>query len=291
MNKKIIVEEENTLYEYLRKKLNTLSKNNVKNILKKKMVLINNEIVTAYNYKLKVNDVIEIKNNVIETFSTSDIKIIYEDKDIIVVDKPCGMLTIATEKDKDSSKNLYSIISSYVKKKNANNKIFIVHRLDKDTSGVILFAKNIKTKEILQNNWNNIATRIYYAVVEGKAKKMETIKSYLKDNDNLLTNIAKDGKLAITHYKKLKENDNYSLLEIKIDTGRRNQIRVQLASIGYPIVGDSKYGNKNHPFKRMLLHAKSLDIVDNKTSKVKHFEADVPRLFFDLIKVGEDKKL
>lgn len=283
MNKKIIIEEDGLLYDILRKKLDNLSKNNVKNILKKKMVIVNDKIITSYNYELKKGDIVLIKNNVVESDVTNDIKIIYEDKEIIVIDKPTGILTIATEKDKNDTKNIYNILSNYVKKKNDNNKIFIVHRLDKDTSGVMVFAKNINVKNYLQNNWNEITTRIYYAVVEGITKEEGTIKSYLKENDSLMTYVAKEGKLAITHYKKIRENDKYSLLEIKIDTGRRNQIRVQLESINHPIVGDVKYGYKDNSIKRMMLHAKSLDIIDKKKNKVMHFETELPSIFSKLV--------
>lgn len=283
MKEQLVVEEESLLYDFLRKKLNGLSKNNVKNILKRKMVSVNEKIVTSYDYKIHKSDVITIKNNIIESDIIGDIKIIYEDKSIIVVDKPSGILTIATEKDKSSENNLYNIISKYVKKKNANNKIFIVHRLDKDTSGVILFAKNEKVKDMLQNKWNDIATRVYYAVVVGDTKEKETLKSYLKENSNLMTYVAKDGKLAVTHYRKIKFNGKYSLLEIKIDTGRRNQIRVQLSNINHPILGDNKYGIKDNSSKRLMLHAKSLDIVNKKTNEIMHFESDIPKSFYKVM--------
>ena len=277
--KEIIVDKEEELYTFLRNNLSG-SKNNIKSFLTKKMVAVNNKTITQYNYIVKPNDVITIGAKTVGSF-LGNIKIIYEDDDILVVDKPSGMLTIATEEDKDSSNNLYDVLSKYVKKKNSNCKLFIVHRLDKDTSGVLLFSKNEKLKDYLQDNWNEIATRVYYAVVVGKTKDKETLKSYLKENDKLVTYSDKEGKLAITEYKRIKSNDNYSLLEINIKTGRRNQIRVQLKEINHPIAGDSKYGFKDKTVKRMMLHASKLVIKLDK--KEMTFESPLSSNFYKMV--------
>ena len=154
------VKYESILYDYLKDNVKE-SKNTIKGFLSKKMVSVNGKIITKYDYEVKVGDMITIGNNKIDAFN-KELKIIYEDKDIIVVDKPSGLLTISTSKEKD--KTLYSILSSFIKKENKNNKIFVVHRLDKDTSGVIIFAKNEKTKVYLQNNWNDNAIRKYIAI-------------------------------------------------------------------------------------------------------------------------------
>ena len=251
------------------------------------MVLVNNKVITKHDYVLSLNDKVSIRNTLLTSNLIGDIKIIYEDKDIIVVDKPSGILTIATEKDNDKENNLYSALSKYVKKKNGNGKIFIVHRLDKDTSGVVLFAKNQNVKMLLQDNWNDIATRIYYAVVIGNTNDKGTIRSYLKENKSLFTYSTneKDGKLAITHYEKIKANDKYSLLKIKIDTGRRNQIRVQLSDIKHPILGDNKYGIKDKNVKRLMLHAYSLDIINPVTKKKMHFESRIPDIMLNSVNV------
>lgn len=273
------------LFSFLREKLVGKSKNNVKSLLTRQMVLVNNKVITKYDYVLSLDDKVSIRNTLLTSNLIGDIKIIYEDKDIIVVDKPSGILTIATEKDNDKENNLYSALSKYVKKKNGNGKIFIVHRLDKDTSGVVLFAKNQNIKMLLQDNWNDIATRIYYAVVIGNTNDKGTIKSYLKENKSLFTYSTneKDGKLAITHYEKVKANDKYSLLKIKIDTGRRNQIRVQLSDIKHPILGDNKYGVKDKNTKRLMLHAYSLDIINPVTKKKMHFESKVPNAMLNSV--------
>jgi len=279
VNKKIIVNEEKILLEFLKEKLKDMSKNNVKNLLTKKRIKVNGKVITKHDYLLKLNDVIEIGNTEIST-EFNNIKIIYEDEHLIAVNKPSGLLTIANEKEKE--KTLYNIVRNYMKEKNKFNKIFIVHRLDKDTSGVVLFAKNEKIKNLLQNNWNDITKRIYYAVVEGNTKEKETLKSYLKENKNLETYSSNTGDLAITKYEKIKSNNEYSLLKIEIKTGRKNQIRVQLSDIGNPIVGDNKYGRKNQKIKRMLLHAETLEILNPITNKKMIFQSTIPEIFNEI---------
>ena len=193
--------------------------------------------------------------------------IIYEDKELLVVNKPAGILTIATEKE--SLHTLYHQAREYIKKQNPKNKIFIVHRLDKDTSGVVVFAKNEKLKYKLQADWNKIAfLREYIAIVEGKVnKKKEMLTEYLAEDKRLYVykTTKEKGTLAITHYENLATTNAYSLLKINIATGKKNQIRVALNSIGHPIIGDKKYGAKKNPLGRLGLHAARLDLkINNK---------------------------
>ena len=199
------------------------------------------------------------------------LKIIYEDKYLIIVNKSAGEFTISRDNHYDN--NLYDEVKTYVKKQNPKNKIFIVHRLDKDTSGLVLFAKNEKVKYDLQRNWQNVE-RKYYAVVSGKLnEKNATLKDFLyetKGLDVVVTNIKKIGKLAITNFNVIENNNKYSLLDINIETGRRNQIRVQLANIGHPIIGDKKYGKVK--YKRMMLEAYYLKFVHPVTKKVCYAE-------------------
>lgn len=210
--------------------------------------------------------------------------IIYEDKSIIVVNKPSHLLTISTDNEKE--KTLFHKVMLYEKRKNKNNKVFIVHRLDKDTSGLVLFAKDEKIKYKLQNNWDKETKRGYVAVVHGKTKDSDTLKSYLVETKTLLVHSTPDkklGKLAITEYKKILENKKLSLLKINIKTGRKNQIRVQLADNGNQIVGDKKYGeNKFDPLRRLCLHANYLEIVHPVTNKKMVFELDIPKVFLNL---------
>ena len=194
------------------------------------------------------------------------LKILYEDKYIIVIDKPSGLLTVSTEKEKE--RTLYHYVSKYLKQKNKNNKVFIVHRLDKDTSGIVLFAKDLQSKVFLQNNWDKFRKN-YVAVVHGHTKDKDILKNYLKETKTHLTYIVNDneGKLAITEYEKVLENNKYTMLSINIKTGRKNQIRVQLANIGNPIIGDKKYGVKDS-MKKMALTANTIEFIHPKTRKI-----------------------
>lgn len=204
--------------------------------------------------------------------------IIYEDKEILVVDKEAGVLTIATAKEK--IKTLYHEASRYVKRQYPKNKVFIVHRLDKETSGIVILAKTEQKKKELQQNWEE-AKREYFCIVEGKMpQKKETLKSYLIEDKNLFvhsTNDKRRGKLAITEYEVIKETEKYSLLKINIKTGRKNQIRVQLNDIGHPIIGDKKYKSKTNPLKRLALHAYLVECTDKKRNY--HFETQCPKEF------------
>ena len=207
--------------------------------------------------------------------------IIYEDKELLVINKPSGLLTIATEKEKFNT--LYHQAREYVKKQNPKNKIFIVHRLDKDTSGIVVFSKNEKLKFALQNNWESVAkTREYMALLCGAPKiKKGTIKNYLKESKTLHVYNTKnnDGKLAITNYEVVNENKEYSLAKINILTGRKNQIRVAMSEIGCPIAGDKKYNAKKNPFRRLCLHASKLELIHPVTKKTYIFDTKYPVLF------------
>ena len=211
------------------------------------------------------------------------LKIIYEDKYLLVVDKPAGLLTISNDKEKYNT--LYHVVHEYLRSK--NTKVFIVHRLDKDTSGLVLFAKGENIKNILQDNWEDVK-RGYIALVNGVVNKNKgIIESYLKETKSLLvysTNDSKNGKLAITEYKKIKNNSRYSLLNINIKTGRKNQIRVHLNDIGHSIVGDKKYGKiKNANINRLCLHANYLEFIHPITKELIILYSDIPKLFIDLI--------
>lgn len=269
---KYIVKENEILIEFLKKMFSNLSKNSVKSLLHNEKVFVNGNMTTKYNYELNVGDVVEIREKV-----AKNIDIIYEDKDIIVINKPSGLLTVATEKEKN--KTAYHLVMEYLKKKNKNNRIFIIHRLDKDTSGIIMFAKNERAKHLYQDNWNDIVKkRCYYAVIDGKMENKEgTIKSYLKENSNMVYSVKdRSGKLAITEYKVLKERKNISLLDINLKTGRKNQIRVHMKENKTPILGDLKYGEKSKLINRLALHAYKLELINPVTKKLLIFEASMP---------------
>ena len=204
------------------------------------------------------------------------LNIIYEDKYLLIVNKPAKLLTIATNKGNEI--NLYNEVYDYLHKK--NQKVFIVNRLDKDTSGLVMFAKSEEIKNIMQNNWKDV-TRKYYAIVEGQILKEGFIESYLKETKTLLTYSTKDksGKYAKTIYKPIISNKKYSLIEINILTGRKNQIRVHMQDIKHPIVGDKKYGSIINPINRMCLHAYYLKFVHPKTKELIELTTDLPKEF------------
>ena len=277
---KYIVKENEILIEFLKKMFSNLSKNSVKSLLHNEKVFVNGNMTTKYNYELNVGDIVEIREKV-----AKNIDIIYEDKDIIVINKPSGLLTVATEKEKN--KTAYHLVMEYLKKKNKNNRIFIIHRLDKDTSGIIMFAKNERAKHLYQDNWNDIVKkRCYYAVIDGKMENKEgTIKSYLKENGNMVYSVKdRSGKLAITEYKVLKERKNISLLDINLKTGRKNQIRVHMKENKTPILGDLKYGEKSKLINRLALHAYKLELINPVTKKLLTFEVNMPNEFKVLFK-------
>ena len=215
---------------------------------------------------------------------TKKLDILYEDKFIIIVNKPPHLLTMSTEKEKE--RTLFHYVFDYLKKKNKNNKVFIVHRLDKDTSGIVMFAKDEKTKFYLQDNWDKFKKN-YVAIVEGKVNKDKgVLKSYLQETKTHLTYSVQDknGKLAITEYEKVLENKKYTMLSLNLKTGRKNQIRVQLSDIKNPIVGDKKYGTKKDPIRRMALVANTLEFIHPKSKEKIIIDIDIPKEFINLVK-------
>lgn len=279
---KYVVEKNIKLIDFLREKMTSKSKNNIKSFLNKEMISVNNEIITQYDYDLKKDDIIEIKNNYITNKKYNiKIKIIYEDDKIIVIDKPSGLLTMASNKEK--KRTAYNLVREYLLLTNKNNKVFIIHRLDKDTSGVLILAKSLNVKSLFQNMWSkNVLTKEYVAVVEGHPKANKgTIKTYLRENNEGYVYSVKSkeqGKIAITSYEKIKENKRYTMLKVLIKTGRKNQIRVHLKELGYPIVGDKKYGSGLDPVKRLCLHARKLEIINPINNQNMIFESKIPFL-------------
>ena len=288
MKREFIVSEKEELLSFLRNNLTSKSKNNLKSLLAKEMVLVNGKIQTKFNFILFKGDKVEIRDTKIKTDNNykKEIKIIYEDDDIIVVNKPAGLLIISTDKEKEYT--LYHMVSSYLKTKNKNNKVFIIHRLDRETSGLVMFAKNQKAKNLFQSNWDKMfIKRGYYAVVEGTPKEKEkTLVSYLNENEGHMVyeTTKTKGKYACTQYRVISENNKYTLLDVNIKTGRKNQIRVQLKENGNVIVGDKKYGSNIDPLKRMALHAYKLEFNDPRTNKRVNIEIDLPYAFSKLVK-------
>ncbi len=275
---KIIVNKESKLLEYLYENLD-MPKKRVKQYLTHGSIYVNNSKVTQFDYKLLpgMNIIIDTDN---KNKKELPFDIVFEDDHIIVVNKPSGLLSIATEKEKE--KTLFHIVREYLVSKDKYAKVFIVHRLDKDTSGLVVLAKDEKTKNKLQENWNEyVSLREYVAVVHGKLKKKEDkIVQRLKENKTNLVYISKDddAKETITNYKVIKETDNYSMVSINIETGRKNQIRVAFSSLRNPIVGDKKYGEKDSE-TRLYLHANRLKMYYPEIKKDILFEIPTPNEF------------
>jgi len=219
-------------------------------------------------------------------FHPKGITILYEDYDIIVIEKAQGLLTVETEKERVNTVD--NLLNGYVKKGNPKSRksVFVVHRLDRDTSGVLIFAKSEQLKQYLQNNWKK-ATKTYYAVVHGILEKKEgLISSYLAQNSIYRVYSVEDpeaGKLSKTEYKVLKESENYSLIEVNLLTGRKNQIRVHFSEAGHPIVGDKMYGEKEKEITWLCLHAAKLSINHPVTKERMTFETKIPAFFNSLL--------
>lgn len=282
---KFKVEKESLLLDFLFENIKNKSKNNIKSFLKNKKIKVNGKILTQFDHLIKPGDLVFVDLSFNYELD-KDLNVIYEDDYLIAIDKPAGLLSIAT--DKEPSKTAYHLVSSYYKQQHKNNKIFIVHRLDKDTSGVLLFAKNAKVKNQLQDSWDELVLkRSYVCVVLGKAKDEGTVSSWLKENTaNFVysSNKKDDGKLAITVYKNIKTNNEYSLLDIEIKTGRKNQIRVHMQDLGHPIVGDRKYGINSNPLKRLGLHANVLKFKHPISNKIIEISAKTPKSFNTIVR-------
>ena len=284
--KEFKVHGECELLEFLFSKFPKLSRNAVKSILSGHYVSVNGAPVSQFNLKLSKDDVVIVSKQRISKKNRQDLPIIFENEEFIVINKPSGLLTVPSDNEK--GRTAYRMVNDYVQQKDKHNRVFVVHRLDEDTSGVLMFAKNAKIKDILQKNWSDIVLeRGYYAIVEGKMEKSEAVLvNYLKENSlNLMyvTSNKNEGKKCITQYKVLRSNQNYSLLDVNIDTGRKNQIRVQLGHIGHHVIGDDKYGEPSDPLKRLGLHAYKLKFVHPITKKIYEFKTEMPKEFGKII--------
>ena len=280
--KQLEVTAECELLEFLLLKFKDQSRNSVKSLLSSHRVSIDGAPISQFNFKLYPGDVVIITKDPIKKKIRKDLPIIFENDEMIVINKPSGLLSVPSDKEKGST--AYRMVTDYVQQKNRKNRIFIVHRLDEDTSGILMFVKDKHLCDLLQDSWNELMIkRGYIAIVEGvMEEKSKTIKSYLvKNSQNLMYSSKKkgEGQFAITHYKVLKENGNYSMLDVNIDTGRKNQIRVHLGELGHNVIGDDKYGQPSNPLKRLGLHAYELQFTHPISKKIMKFTAPVPKEF------------
>jgi len=271
------------LIEFLYESFPDRSRKSVKSLLERKQILIGNQIVTRFDHSIEPGtDVIVLKKSAFRNITLRKMNLLFEDDYLMVIEKSSGLLSVAT--DRQNEETAFSILKSHVKINNFKAQLHVVHRLDRDTSGVMMFAKSKEIQQKLQNNWDDIVTkRIYYALVEGHVIHTEgEIVSYLKENKFLKMYSSKtpgDGQKATTRYRVLKSNARYSLLEVELQTGRKNQIRVHLEDIGHSIAGDKKYGARTDPLRRLALHAGILEFFHPVSGERKHFETPVPAVF------------
>ena len=276
------VKTERRLIDYLTDIGYTRTK--VKQLMRHRAVEVNGKAAEGFDHLLRKGDTVSVRKGEKESkvVPSLGIKIIFEDDDLIVIEKPAGLLTIASEKEK--TKTAYYQLNEFLKLRTprTRERIFIVHRLDRDTSGLIVFAKNEKVKRTLQEGWKEVEKR-YYALVEGTPVKKEGgIRSRLSETKSLKVYIVRhsDGaKLSETKYRVVKTGREYSLLDILLETGRKNQIRVHLSDIGHPVAGDKKYGAKTDPLSRLGLHSYRLMFKHPVTGAPLSFESKLPRRF------------
>lgn len=275
------------LMDFLMKALDGISRTAAKSLLAHRQVLVDNVITTLYNFELKPGMTVQIsKNKGLRELRSRFLKMVYEDAYILVVDKREGLLTIGTDKQKE--RTAHSILNEYVQRSDKHRRVYIVHRLDKDTSGLLVFAKDEKTKFTLQDNWEQIVKeRCYVAVLSGEMEKDQgTVTSWLKDNKMYVTYSSlsnNGGDKAITHYKTIKRGNGYSLVELELETGRKNQIRVHMQDLKHPVLGDTKYGDGNNPLGRLALHAFRLNFYHPVTGELMKFETPYPTGFKGLV--------
>ncbi|MDD3207379.1 MAG: RluA family pseudouridine synthase [Erysipelotrichia bacterium] len=284
--KEFVVKEPIELLTFLLEKHPNLSRNNVKRILANHQVAVDGAPITQFNFMLAKEDIVIVSKNRIAYKKRDNLPIIYEDEEFIVINKPSGLLSVASDKIK--GRTAYRMLMDYVQQKDKHKRIYVVHRLDEDTSGVMMVAKTSEIRDLLQKSWGSIVTsRGYYAIVEGvMEKKEDTLRNFLAENNlNLMyvTHNKTVGKECITRYKVISENKDYSLLDVHISSGRKNQIRVQLGHIGHFVIGDDKYGEPSDPLKRLGLHAYELSFIHPIKKKECKFVAPMPEEFKSLV--------
>lgn len=278
------------LLAFLIESLPERKRTGIKQMLAHRQVRVEGNVVTQATRVLLPGELVEV--NLAREFSEFHhrrLRIVHEDDDIIVVNKGYGLLSMADDTNR-KQETAYSILRDYLKKKHPDNKLFIVHRLDRDTSGLMLFAKTLQAKEALQYNWNNmVLERKYVCVVEGTPETEEgAVRSYLLENSKhevySMPDDSKGGKLAVTRYRTLSSRKGFSLMECQLDTGRKNQIRVHMKQLGCPISGDKRYGGHTSPIHRMALHAQTLNFAHPVTRRLMQFSTPIPAPFLLLLK-------
>lgn len=278
------VSESQALQPYLFTAWPEVKRTKVKQWLKYGAVRVNDVIVTKHDYALQVGDRVSILPTKAPPPPTDDlpegIAVLHEDEDVIVIHKPPHLLTMATDSEKE--RTAYSFLNTYLRDSahSGRARVWIVHRLDRETSGVLLFAKSEEAKEYMQTHWHEFEKR-YLALVEGSPPANSgTLRDYLDESQPhrvfIRNNAGPGAREAITHYRVLRHGMGRTLLELRLETGRRHQIRIQLAETGCPVVGDTKYGAKSNPVRRLALHSTQLRINHPGSGKAMTFESPLP---------------
>lgn len=280
----ITVKENAPLLEYLINNVSE-SRSKLKATLQGRGIAVNGRMVTQFDYQLKAGDKIIISRHKKQNqFKSRYVKIVYEDRWLVVVEKNIGILSMAAG---HSSLNVKSVLDDYFLKSRQKCRAHVVHRLDRDTSGLMVYAKDIETEQILEHNWHQIVyNRRYVAVVSGEMEQDNgTIANWLKDNKAYITYSSptdNGGKYAVTHFQVLNRTTEHSLVEYKLETGRKNQIRVHSADMGHPVCGDVKYGNGDNPLHRLCLHVYMLCFTHPVTGEPMEFSTPIPTAFRSL---------
>ncbi len=281
----LMVSEPAQLLAFLLANFPGKGRNKVKALLTHHLVTVDDKIVTRHDHPLQSGQRVTVRG---AQGPVKDglhgIRILFEDANLIVIDKPPGLLSMATEEEHE--RTAYRMLMDYVKTKNKDARVFIVHRLDKDTSGVMMFARNEGTQQTLQNSWKEtVVERSYVAVVEGHLKQQAgTISTWLKESTTRTMYVSKpgEGQKAVTHYQVLESRMDFSLVEVRLETGKKNQIRVHMQHLGNCVVGDRRYGSIKDPLKRLGLHARVLSFHHPVTGEVLRFETAIPPSFRSL---------
>lgn len=276
------VETEKPLLEWLLENLKGMSRSKIKATLKGKGIKVDGRIVTRFDHPLTPGMKISVSlNKQNDLFRSRYVKLVYEDRYLVVVEKTEGILSMAAGKQ---SPNVKSILDGYFLLSRQKCRAHVVHRLDRDTSGLLIYAKDMQTEQILEHEWHDIVyDRRYVAVLSGEMEDDEgTVAGYLKDNKSFITYSSptdNGGKFAVTHFRTLTRTTEHSLVEFKLETGRKNQIRVHAADLGHPVCGDFKYGNGDDPVHRLCLHAYLLCFYHPVTHERMEFETPIPPSF------------
>lgn len=287
----LVVRERMTLMEFLMTAMSGISRNRVKDILRGHGVTVDRQLVTLYDFSLEPGMVVRVSKHRRKTELESPwLRIVYEDKDIIVIDKQPGILSAGVNSRQFCVK---TVLDEYFERRHFKCHAHVVHRLDKETSGLMVYAKSIEAAQSLQKCWQQrVFDRRYVAVVEGCIEREGgTVESWLKDEGGKVSSSSFDngGRYAVTHYRRLKSTEDYSLVEFRLETGRKNQIRVHMSDLGHPVCGDAKYGSHCNPLHRLCLHAFRLYFFHPATGARMEFDTPYPTAFVSVVDNNEAK--